>query len=316
MKNFKQYLEEASNARRIRRLGNRVEKGGSLQPGQAEAILRQASADPNLGGNNAEARMLGNMNRRDHNYAPPRIATKDALGNVMRRAGGLIKIYRGMSDAERGPGAAALVARHGGVDEMAKLVRPGGPTDAQRRAVKALKKQNQALRKKVNEMKMDPNPRPIDWKTVNGPGPRPTSPPITGWPPIDPKYTPKPGQRPSKTRGGNPNKPDKGGNHPEQHPNHPMYEDSGERGGSPEDGNTGYGLPRKNSRFYPAKNPRPTGPGTEYHMETLRQKYEAKKAAEAAAAAAEAAKSAGEQEPEHWRDFPTDVRYDQYGDQD
>ena len=46
-------------------------------------------------------------------------------------------------------------------------------------------------------------------------------------------------------------------------------------------------------------------------METLRQKYEAKKAAEAAAAA-EAAKAAGEQEPEHWRDFPTDVRYDQY----
>ena len=89
-------------------------------------------------------------------------------------------------------------------------------------------------------------------------------------------------------------------------------EDSGERGGSPEDGNTGYGLPRKNSRFYPATNPRPTGPGTEYHMETLRQKYEARKAAEAAAAAAEAAKSAGEQEPEHWRDFPTDVRYDQY----
>ena len=91
--------------------------------------------------------------------------------------------------------------------------------------------------------------------------------------------------------------------------NRAMYEDSGERGGSPEDGNTGYGLPRKNSRFYPAKNPRPTGPGTEYHMETLRQKYEAKKAAEAA-------KAAGEQEPEHWRDFPTDVRYDQYGDQD
>ena len=88
-----------------------------------------------------------------------------------------------------------------------------------------------------------------------------------------------------------------------------------ERGGGPEDGNTGYGLPRKNSRFYPAKNKRRTGPGTEYHMETLRQKYEAKKAAEAAAAA-EAAKSAGEQEPEHWRDFPTDVRYDQYGDQD
>ena len=100
--------------------------------------------------------------------------------------------------------------------------------------------------------------------------------------------------------------------------NRAMYEDSGERGGSPEDGNTGYGLPPKNSRFYPAKNKRRTGPGTEYHMETLRQKYEAKKAAEAAAAAAaaEAAKSAGEQEPEHWRDFPTDVRYDQYGDQD
>ena len=53
-----------------------------------------------------------------------------------------------------------------------------------------------------------------------------------------------------------------------------------ERGGSPEDGNTGYGLPRKNSRFYPAKNPRPTGPGTEYHMETLLKRYEAKKAAE------------------------------------
>ena len=95
-----------------------------------------------------------------------------------------------------------------------------------------------------------------------------------------------------------------------------MYEDSGERGGSPEDGNTGYGLPRKNSRFYPANNPRPTGPGTEYHMETILKKIEARKAAEAAAAAAEAAKSAGEQEPEHWRDFPTDVRYDQYGDQD
>ena len=141
-----QYLEEASNARRIRRLGNRVEKGGSLQPGQAEAILRQASADPNLGGNNAEARMAGNMHRRYHNYAPPRIATKDAMGNMMRRAGGLIKIYRGMSDAERGPGAEALVARHGGVDEMDKLSRPGGPTDAQRRTVKILKKQNQALR--------------------------------------------------------------------------------------------------------------------------------------------------------------------------
>ena len=53
-----------------------------------------------------------------------------------------------------------------------------------------------------------------------------------------------------------------------------------ERGGSPEDGNTGYGLPRKNSRFYPAKNKRPTGPGTEYHMETLLKRYEAKKAAE------------------------------------
>ena len=52
-----------------------------------------------------------------------------------------------------------------------------------------------------------------------------------------------------------------------------------ERGGSPEDGNTGYGLPRKNSRFYPAKNKRPTGPGTEYHMETLLKRYEAKKAA-------------------------------------
>jgi len=89
-----------------------------------------------------------------------------------------------------------------------------------------------------------------------------------------------------------------------------------ERAGSPEDGYTGYGLPRKNSRFYPAKNKRPTGPGTEYHMETLLQAYKARKAAEAAAAAAEAAKSAGEQEPEHWRDFPTDVRYDQYGDQD
>ena len=157
------------------------------------------------------------------------------------------------------------------------------------------------LGKEVNEMMMDPNRRPIDLSRYGG---RPKSPPITGRPPIDPKYTPKPGQRPSKTRGGNPNKPDKGGNHP-------MYEDSGERAGSPEDGNTGYGLPRKNSRFYPAKNKRPTGPGTEYHMETLRQKYEAKKAAEAAAAA-EAAKAAGEQEPEHWRDFPTDVRYDQY----
>ncbi len=56
-----------------------------------------------------------------------------------------------------------------------------------------------------------------------------------------------------------------------------------ERGGSPEDGNTGYGLPRKNSRFYPAKNKRPTGPGTEYHMETLLQAYKAKKAAEAKA---------------------------------
>jgi len=95
-----------------------------------------------------------------------------------------------------------------------------------------------------------------------------------------------------------------------------LSEDSGERAGGPEDGNTGYGLPRKNSRFYPAKNPRPTGPGTEYHMETILKKIEARKAAEAAAAAAEAAKSAGEQEPEHWRDFPTDVRYDQYGDQD
>ena len=51
------------------------------------------------------------------------------------------------------------------------------------------------------------------------------------------------------------------------------------------------------------------------HMETILKKIEARKAAEAAAAA-EAAKSAGEQEPEHWRDFPTDVRYDQYGDQD
>jgi len=213
-----------------------------------------------------------------------------------------------------------------------------------------------ATSRKLSEMKMDPNPRPIDssryggrptspidssryggrptsppmtghppidyipipkpnpkWDIGPAGGPRPKSPPITGHPPIDPKHIPKPGQRPSKTRGGKPNpkepKPDKGGNHP-------MYEDSGERAGGPEDGNTGYGLPRKNSRFYPAKNPRPTGPGTEWHMETLRQKYEARKAAEAAAAAAEAAKSAGEQEPEHWRDFPTDVRYDQYGDQD
>ena len=57
-----------------------------------------------------------------------------------------------------------------------------------------------------------------------------------------------------------------------------------ERGGSPEDGNTGYGLPRKNSRFYPAKNKRPTGPGTEYHMETLLKRYEAKKAAEKSSA--------------------------------
>ena len=169
-----------------------------------------------------------------------------------------------------------------------------------------LRYKKRAAIQEIGEMMKDPNPRPIDSSRYGG---RPTSPPITGRPPIDPKFIPKPGQRPSKIRGGNPNKPDKGGNHP-------MYEDSGERAGSPEDGNTGYGLPRKNSRFYPAKNPRPTGPGTEYHMETLRQKYEAKKAAEAAAAAAEAAKSAGEQEPEHWRDFPTDVRYDQYGDQD
>ena len=157
----------------------------------------------------------------------------------------------------------------------------------------------------LREMKMDPNPRPIDSSQYGG---RPTSPPITGRPPIDPKLL-----KPSfgvKGKGRNLPKPDKL-NHPKQHPNHPMYEDSGERGGSPEDGNTGYGLPRKNSRFYPAKKKRPTGPGTEYHMETLRQKYEAKKAAEAAAAA-EAAKAAGEQEPEHWRDFPTDVRYDQY----
>ena len=160
--------------------------------------------------------------------------------------------------------------------------------------------------KQSRKMKMDPNPRPIDSSQYGG---RPTSPPITGRPPIDPKLL-----KPSfgvKGKGRTLPKPDKL-NHPKQHPNHPMYEDSGERGGSPEDGNTGYGLPRKNSRFYPAKNKRPTGPGTEYHMETLRQKYEARKAAEAAAAAAEAAKSAGEQEPEHWRDFPTDVRYDQY----
>lgn len=149
------------------------------------------------------------------------------------------------------------------------------------------------LGKEVNEMMMDPNRRPIDLSRYGG---RPTSPPMTGHPPIDPKYTPKPGQRPSKTRGGNPNKPDKGGNHP-------MHEDSGERAGGPEDGNTGYGLPRRRS-------------GNEHHMETLlKRRYEAKKDAEAAAkaaAAAEAAKSAGEQEPEHWRDFPTDVRYDQY----
>jgi hypothetical protein len=89
-------------------------------------------------------------------------------------------------------------------------------------------------------------------------------------------------------------------------------DESPERAGSPEDAYTGYGLPRKNSRFYPAKNKRPTGPGTEYHMETLRQKYEAKKAAEAAAAA-EAAKAAGGHTLERKeRDFPTDVRYDQY----
>jgi len=180
-----------------------------------------------------------------------------------------------------------------------------------------------ATSRKLSEMKMDPNPRPIDSSRYGGRptspidssryGGRPTSPPMTGHPPIDYIPIPKPGQRPSKTRGGKPNpkepKPDKGGNHP-------MYEDSGERAGGPEDGNTGYGLPRKNSRLYPAKNPRPTGPGTEYHMETILKKIEARKAAEAAAAAAEAAKSAGEQEPEHWRDFPTDVRYDQYGDQD
>ena len=148
-----QYLEEASNARRIRRLGNRVEKGGSLQPGQAEAILRQASADPNLGGNNAEERMEQNMMSRSNwvnlpNLGPNTdpITTKNAMANMMRRAGGLVKIYRGMPDAERGPGAEALVARHGGVDEMDKLSRPGGPTDAQRRTVKILKKQNQALR--------------------------------------------------------------------------------------------------------------------------------------------------------------------------
>jgi len=140
-----QYLDEASNARRIRRLGNRVEKGGSLQPGQAEAILRQASTDPNLGGNNSEERTIGNMNRQYHNYAPPRIATKDAMGNMMRRSGGLVKIYRGMPDAERGAGAESLLKRFG-MDGMNQMVRPGGPSEAQRRAVKTLKKQNQALR--------------------------------------------------------------------------------------------------------------------------------------------------------------------------
>ncbi len=83
-------------------------------------------------------------------------------------------------------------------------------------------------------------------------------------------------------------------------------DESPERAGSPEDGYTGYGLPRKNSRFYPAKNKRPTGPGTEYHMETLLQAYKAKKAAEAAKAAG------GHTLERKERDFPTDVRYDQY----
>lgn len=155
----------------------------------------------------------------------------------------------------------------------------------------------------VTEMKMDPNPRPIS-TPPSGPGPRPTWPPMTGHPPIDPRIL-KPSS--GKGKGRHLPKPDKGGNHP-------MYEDSGERAGGPEDGNTGYGLPRKNSRFYPAKNPRPTGPGTEYHMETLLQAYKAKKAAEAAA---EAAKAAGGHTLERKeRDFPTDVVYDQYGDQD
>lgn len=229
MKNFKQYLEEASNARRIRRIGNRVAKGGLLQHGQAEAILRQASADPNLGGNNAAERMLRNMAQRDPPpFAPPPIATKNAMGNMMRRMGGLVNIYRGMPAGERGPGAQSLEASLGGKAEMDKISRPGGPTDAQRRAVKALKKQNRALRAQAVV------------------------------------------------------KPDMGGNRP-------IQEDSGERAGSPEDGNTGYGLPSNKRRFFPAKNKRPTGPGTEYHMETLRLAYEAKKAAEAAAEAAKAA---------------------------
>ena len=244
MKNFKQYLEEASQrGARNQGLRSTVDQEGNHTPGLIRKVIGA------LGG-----QRISSANAEESKQSRKIVADRARQNRVGIQ----------MHDVHR------ILGKEVNVDDM-------------------------------NEMMKDPNPRPIDSSRYGG---RPKSPPITGWPPIDPKYIPKPGQRPSKTRGGNPNKPDKGGNHP-------MYEDSGERGGSPEDGNTGYGLPRKNSRFYPATNPRPTGPGTEYHMETLRQKYEAKKAAEAAAAA-EAAKAAGEQEPEHWRDFPTDVRYDQY----
>ena len=264
MKNFKQYLEEA--------LRSTVDAEGNHTPGTIRKVIgalggKRISPWNAFGSEIAkEGRVLAKAHavQAEHDRGAPQRA-KDAAMEAESSA-------RSQREYER---------REGERNMTSVPIEAGGgrePKDA---------------RRWIREMMMDPNRRPIDSSRYGG---RPKSPPITGWPPIDPKYTPKPGQRPSKTRGGNPNKPDKGGNHP-------MHEDSGERAGGPEDGNTGYGLPRRRS-------------GNEHHMETLlKRRYEAKKDAEAAAkaaAAAEAAKSAGEQEPEHWRDFPTDVRYDQY----
>ena len=268
MKNFKQYLEEASQrGARNQGLRSTVDQEGNHTPGLIRKVIGA------LGG-----QRISSANAEESKQSRKIVADRARQNRVGIQ----------MHDVHR------ILGKKVDVDDM-------------------------------NEMMKDPNRRPIDWEGSGQPGPRPTSPPITGRPPIEERRKGRSLPKPNKegNHGGRylP-KPNMANNHggrslpkPNKEGNHPMQEDSGERGGSPEDGNTGYGLPRKNSRFYPATNPRPTGPGTEYHMETLRQKYEAKKAAEAAAAA-EAAKAAGEQEPEHWRDFPTDVRYDQYGDQD
>ena len=300
MKNFKQYLEEA--------LRSTVDAEGNHTPGTIRKVIGA------LGG-----KRISPWNAFTSDIAKEgRVLAKAHAVQAEHDRGAPQRAKHAAMQAASWAAAEASAARRENERNMTSVpIEFGGgrePKDAHRDA-----------RRGIREMAIDPNPRPIA-----SPSPEPTN-VIRGLPKRVYRRVNLP--RPSsgvKNDAKNPytrGQPPRGGNLI-KHPYAPrqedfvgMYEDSGERGGSPEDGNTGYGLPRKNSRFYPAKNPRPTGPGTEYHMETILKKIEARKAAEAAAAeaaaaAAEAAKSAGEQEPEHWRDFPTDVRYDQYGDQD